>query len=164
MSRKRVSYSLATPATPPPTLSLPPPTDAEIRPSAPRYNVLPTSNTVQSTPGHPTHCLGVTALALDTTTILEGNDKPRGILYTGGRDGLVASWDQGLPMCPARGTEDGEFVKWERIGVDDSEEEDEEFSYAQNGTTGSRDRGDKWVVDSDAVRQGLGVSRASSHI
>lgn len=167
MSRKRVSYSLATPSVPPPTLTLPPPTDADIRPSAPRYTVLPRQSTTAHDahrPSHPTHCLGVTALALDTTTILEGHDKPRGILYTGGRDGLVASWDQGLPMRRVPG-EEGEFVKWERIGVDDdSEEEEEGFSYTRSGTTGQRDRGEEWVVDGDAVRQGLGVSRSSSPV
>jgi hypothetical protein len=61
--------------------------------------------------------------------------------------------------------EEGEFVKWERIGVDDdSEEEEEGFSYTRSGTTGQRDRGEEWVVDGDAVRHGLGVSRASSPV
>ncbi|EIW77695.1 WD40 repeat-like protein [Coniophora puteana RWD-64-598 SS2] len=47
---------------------------------------------------HPRHRLGVMALALDTTTALEGSDGPEGILYTGGRDGMVVAWDLGLPL------------------------------------------------------------------
>jgi hypothetical protein len=47
---------------------------------------------------HPRHRLGVAALALDTSTQLEGRHTPEGILYTGGRDGLVISWDLGIPM------------------------------------------------------------------
>ncbi|KAG1749376.1 hypothetical protein EDD22DRAFT_981841 [Suillus occidentalis] len=38
------------------------------------------------------------SLALDTTTRLEGRNAPEGILYTGGRDGLIISWDLGLPF------------------------------------------------------------------
>lgn len=51
---------------------------------------------------HPEHTLGISALALDTSTIIDstGNDskKPAGILYTGGRDALVASWELSLPL------------------------------------------------------------------
>ncbi|EGN97348.1 hypothetical protein SERLA73DRAFT_169707 [Serpula lacrymans var. lacrymans S7.3] len=38
------------------------------------------------------------SLAVDTSTHLTGRSSPEGILYTGGRDGLVMSWDLGLPM------------------------------------------------------------------
>ncbi|KAJ7224291.1 hypothetical protein GGX14DRAFT_424983, partial [Mycena pura] len=47
---------------------------------------------------HPRHRLGVAALALDTSTHLAGRPAPEGILYTGGRDGLVLSWDLGLSL------------------------------------------------------------------
>jgi WD repeat-containing protein 48 len=47
---------------------------------------------------HPRHRLGAMSLALDTTTRLEGRNAPEGILYTGGRDGLIISWDLGLPF------------------------------------------------------------------
>lgn len=46
----------------------------------------------------PRHRLGVACLALDTSTQLVGRNAPEGILYTGGRDGLVMSWDLGIPM------------------------------------------------------------------
>lgn len=47
---------------------------------------------------HPRHRLGVASLALDTSTQLVGRPTPAGILYSGGRDGLVMSWDLGIPM------------------------------------------------------------------
>ena len=46
----------------------------------------------------PRHRLGVSSLALDTTTQLVGCPSPEGILYTGGRDGLVIAWDLKIPM------------------------------------------------------------------
>ena len=47
---------------------------------------------------HPRHRLGVSCLALDTATQLVGRSAPEGILYSGGRDGLVLSWDLNIPM------------------------------------------------------------------
>ena len=46
---------------------------------------------------HPRHRLGVASLALDSSTQLVGRAAPEGILYSGGRDGLVMSWELGLP-------------------------------------------------------------------
>ena len=46
---------------------------------------------------HPRHRLGVASLALDSSTQLLGRAAPEGILYSGGRDGLVMSWELGLP-------------------------------------------------------------------
>lgn len=46
---------------------------------------------------HPRHRLGVASLALDTSTQLVGQATPGGILYSGGRDGLVMSWELGIP-------------------------------------------------------------------
>ena len=46
----------------------------------------------------PRHRLGISALALDTTTQLVGRPSPEGILYTGARDGLVIAWDLNIPM------------------------------------------------------------------
>jgi len=62
--------------------------DAE-RPSTPL--------TVASTPnGHPRHRLGVGSLALDTSTQLAGRATPEGILYSGGRDGMVIAHELGI--------------------------------------------------------------------
>ncbi|KAJ9102340.1 hypothetical protein QFC21_002740 [Naganishia friedmannii] len=165
-SRKRVSYSLATPCAPLPELGFPPPIHDQIGRFAPSYRTFPARqqppNQESKQQGHPTHCLGVTALALDKTTILSGQQAPQGILYTGGRDGLVASWEQGVPMKRTEGGQSGETttttttttttssepVKWERIGVDDEEEEeDEEYGSASAF---------------DAVSRGRAVGRAGS--
>ena len=47
---------------------------------------------------HPRHRLAISAFALDTSTQLVGRESPEGILYTGGRDGMVMAWDLGIPM------------------------------------------------------------------
>ncbi|CAG8457094.1 773_t:CDS:10 [Funneliformis caledonium] len=43
------------------------------------------------------HLLGINSLALDTTTF-GSSDKPEGILYSAGRDGVINSWDLHLPL------------------------------------------------------------------
>ena len=49
-------------------------------------------NVVKAVDDHPRHSLGVTSLALDLSTQLSGENEPKGILYSSGKDGLVASW------------------------------------------------------------------------
>ncbi|KAG0340983.1 hypothetical protein BG004_006207 [Podila humilis] len=53
------------------------------------------------------HLLGVNALALDSTTLTvkgrNGHGVPGGILYTGGRDGMIAAWDLHLEAPVHRG-------------------------------------------------------------
>lgn len=61
------------------------------------------SRPARPTQWHPEHTLGVSALALDTSTVIDSSSsgsgrRPAGILYSGGRDGLVASWELGLPL------------------------------------------------------------------
>jgi WD repeat-containing protein 48 len=66
----------------------------------------------------PRHRLGVSSLALDTTTQLISRPSPEGILYTGGRDGLVIAWDLNIPMrTPARKTDAAHHscTRWELI-------------------------------------------------
>ncbi|PLW12701.1 hypothetical protein PCANC_14430 [Puccinia coronata f. sp. avenae] len=46
---------------------------------------------------HPTHSLGINSLAIDLTTPIKHVDKPNGILYSAGRDGLIAAWELNLP-------------------------------------------------------------------
>jgi WD repeat-containing protein 48 len=83
---------------------------------------------------HPKHRLPVASLALDSTTHLVGGDSPEGILYTGGRDGMVISWDLHLPMRqrptklpkPQRGRWEmltGWGDDWYDDGEDDTENE-----------------------------------------
>ena len=44
----------------------------------------------------PRYRLGVSCLALDTSTQLVGRGAPEDMLYVGGRDGLVIAWDLGI--------------------------------------------------------------------
>lgn len=79
----------------------------------------------------PRHRLGVTALALDGTTLLQGHSIPRGILYSGGRDGMIVSSDLGLHMREKHGSDERltKKEKWEHItgwANDDSSDEEEE--------------------------------------
>ncbi|KAI6005914.1 hypothetical protein EDD15DRAFT_2154574 [Pisolithus albus] len=72
------------------------------------------------------------ALALDSTTQLEQRAAPEGILYTGGRDGQVISWDLGLPFRRRRAQPHRHPNRWERLtsmgdeSWDDNAEEEEE--------------------------------------
>ncbi|WWC88328.1 uncharacterized protein L201_003237 [Kwoniella dendrophila CBS 6074] len=166
VTSRRVSYILPSPDQPPPLLSLPPlgqqrqghpspffipKTDGSAASTPGATSALgsrnpflqPSASTINNgkpastTPTHARHCLGITSLALDTSTLLSEHDSPGGILYTGGRDGLVASWELNVPHQKRKGGRyeilpgRGQRVKWERIGdgaefFDDEEFEDEE--------------------------------------
>lgn len=91
----------------------------------------------------PRHRLGIASLALDTSTQLVGRNAPEGILYTGGRDGLVNSWDLGLSLRERQRRygydgEDGHRLggHWEMMTgwADDSiDEEDEDDEVVMDG-------------------------------
>lgn len=124
---------------------------------------------------HPRHRLGAMSLALDTTTRLEGRNTPEGILYTGGRDGLIISWDLGLPF---RRRHDGRYRRdpldrWEMLtGMGDETlaeeaEEDERRDGDVLGDVkesgGRKRRGSttdqlpyelQWQLDTDALTSG----------
>ena len=111
--KKRVTYVLPYPTTDPPALALPSIEQSSKRRLDPRPLLLPSSSalptsTVNRSPEdqHPRHCLGISALALDLSTAVAPHDysassekqiNPAGILYSAGRDGLIASWELGLP-------------------------------------------------------------------
>ena len=106
-SRKRVSYLLPPPSYPVPKLKLPPGREAAPNGLASLGRVAPLLVVDESHAedgdgerkvNHPKHRLGVACLALDTSTVLEGRGSPEGILYSGGRDGIVMAWDLGLAM------------------------------------------------------------------
>ncbi|KAI0919919.1 hypothetical protein AcV5_001861 [Taiwanofungus camphoratus] len=103
-ARRRVSYVIPPPSEPIPRLQLPPhgvPRNGATGPLLIPSHAPPSPTHQPSSPKgppHPRHRLGVASLALDTSTQLVGRAVPEGILYTGGRDGLVISWDLGLPM------------------------------------------------------------------
>lgn len=118
---RKVSYVLPPPSSLPPTLSLPPAGISRRGQTGPLYSLRapPPSDSslsngssskigrfAQEQGGHPRHRLAVQALALDLSTALssgssgknrEGETDPGGILYTGGRDGLVCAWELDLP-------------------------------------------------------------------
>lgn len=133
---------------------------------------------------HPRHRLGISALALDTSTVLSGACSPGGILYTGGRDGLVASWETHVPHTkrrgrryrpvPGRGT--GGRVRWERLGDggadwedddgddqggDDSSSEEEDTPDGSGIPRKKRELTyeDRWEVDHAAITRQVSQSR-----
>ncbi|WVR06650.1 hypothetical protein IAU60_003682 [Kwoniella sp. DSM 27419] len=198
---RRVSYILPTPDTPPPLLSLPSlgqskqghsspfflpraESDANNGSSTPLGSRNPflspaaPSPSRSSGPQHPRHCLGITSLALDTSTVLSDASSPGGILYTGGRDGLVASWELGVPHRKRRGARyetlpgRGSRVKWERIGdgaeffdddeLEESTEDDDAISSDEETEgwvgVGKKPKGevpyeDRWEVDAAALAE-----------
>lgn len=88
------------PTDPPPRLQLPPhgvARNGAIGPLLIRTEGGIPQETTPKWAQHPRHRLGVVCLSLDTSTQLVGRSSPEGILYSGGRDGLVCSWDLGIP-------------------------------------------------------------------
>lgn len=191
---RRVSYILPTPTEPPPWLDLPALGDRRRGVTSPY--LVPKAN--DGTNGHthangngndpfasndepvrhPRHCLGITSLALDTSTVLADSSAPGGILYTGGRDGLVASWDLGIAHRRRRGgryeVQPGRSgrVRWEKVGdgaeMWDSDEEDEEgqggYDYDDDEWESEEEdiSTDGWIgVDAERIGEGLKRRRAA---
>ena len=120
--RRRVSYVLPAQTGPVPDLALPAagvstgggrlgdPRPLLLRRSdqqplvPPSLTLSPRTSTAGPSRVQPQHCLAVSSLALDLSTIVVRDDdapsRPRGILYSGGRDGLVCAYDLALPMRP----------------------------------------------------------------
>ncbi|KZT64082.1 WD40 repeat-like protein [Daedalea quercina L-15889] len=125
-ARRRVSYVIPSSLEPMPRLQLPPhsvPRNGVAGPLLVPYND-PSSPGLSSGSNsgfsHPRHRLGVASLALDVSTSLVGHSYPEGILYTGGRDGLVISWDLDIPTRRrthrygvAEGSSGGSTRRWE---------------------------------------------------
>lgn len=100
-ARKRVSYILPPPSESTPLLQLPPLGVSRLGAIGPLLVTSTTKNGqkgISDRPQHPRHRLGVASLALDTSTQLLGHQAPEGILYSGGRDGLIMSWDLSIQM------------------------------------------------------------------
>ena len=140
--RRRVSYGVPFPpsAKPIPLLWLPPlgfdrqgsvdPILISNSDPYPNHGFQPHQDTT------PRHRLGVSSLALDTTTQLVGRPSPEGILYTGGRDGLVIAWDLNIPMRKLACAGDvprPSSTRWELVTgwidpiIDDLPDEDEDM-------------------------------------
>ncbi|KAH9475511.1 UBP9-binding protein [Psilocybe cubensis] len=101
--RRRVSYIIPSPSEPPPRLQLPPHGVSRLGATGPLLTLYnsddePGGKSTSHNVSQPRHRLGVASLALDLSTQLIGRNAPEGILYSGGRDGLVMSWDLGITM------------------------------------------------------------------
>ena len=93
-----MSYIIPPPSESIPRLQLPPHGISRLGATGPLLTPFAGQSGSDSKVGkHPRHRLGVASLALDSSTQLVGRAAPEGILYSGGRDGLVMSWELGLP-------------------------------------------------------------------
>jgi WD repeat-containing protein 48 len=96
--RRRVSYIIPSPSESVPRLQLPPHGVSRLGATGPLLTPFAgQSGSSSKGSNHPRHRLGVASLALDTSTQLVARAAPEGILYSGGRDGLVMSWELGIP-------------------------------------------------------------------
>lgn len=147
-SRRRVSYTIPPPTEPVPRLQLPLYGTSRLGSTGPLLSpvegaVIPSVADESHKPSrYPRHRLGVTSLALDCSTHLTGRNAPEGILYSGGRDGLVMSWDLHIPMKKRISrTEDATpRPRWEMItgwgDILDDEEEGEERAISDGDVLG----------------------------
>ncbi|GLB43006.1 putative protein with domain of unknown function (DUF3337) [Lyophyllum shimeji] len=136
--RRRVSYVITAPVEPPPRLQLPPHGISRLGSIGPLLIPLTSAAEAEapSRPRHPRHRLGISSLALDTSTQLAGRGAPEGILYSAGRDGLVISWDLGIPMKKRKPERADSLrraaLRWETMtgwadeGIDEETEDGEE--------------------------------------
>ncbi|KAL1753899.1 hypothetical protein FB107DRAFT_263941 [Schizophyllum commune] len=173
--RRRVTYVIPPPAEPAPRLVLPPANAPRLGQAGPLLH--PARDQPPPTPPSPSsslpqHRLGVTCLALDTTTQLQNRAAPEGILYSGGKDGLVIAWDLGLPMRRHRrvsqlGGSTRGLARWEIMtgwadDAIDEEQEGEDRPTSDGDILGdvtiSRRRANtitapapRWEVDRDAL-------------
>jgi WD repeat-containing protein 48 len=137
MPTRRISYVIPAPQDPPPQLALPPvgvPRNGRTAPILIPLNSQTDArepSRVAPRPSHPQHRLPVSALAIDKSTQLVDRSTPEGILYTSGRDGLVAAWELGVPMRKRAPREKERKRHWEALtgwdeAEDDSDEDDED--------------------------------------
>ncbi|KAG5638120.1 hypothetical protein H0H81_001723 [Sphagnurus paluster] len=171
--RTRISYVIPAPAKPVPRLQLPPHGISRLGSIGPLLIPLRGGSDVETPKdiNHPHHRLGISSLALDTATQLAGRAAPEGILYSAGRDGLVISWDLGLPMkrrkhMPMDKSHRME-IRWEAMTgwADDAIDEETEDGVQSDGDVlgevtrrrESRDRGsipyeNQWETDLAAFK------------
>ena len=155
-STRRVTYVVPAPSSAVPKLRLPPEgtprngqTSPILLPAKSSESERSSNNGVGRRARYPRHRLAVAAFALDTATQLVGRDSPEGILYSGGRDGMIVAWDLGMPMKPrspqfSSSSQDGirRMGRWERLTIDEDddnaiyEEEDDEWPTSDGDVIG----------------------------
>ncbi|CAE6451253.1 unnamed protein product [Rhizoctonia solani] len=175
MPPRRISYVIPAPQEPPPQLALPPvgvPRNGQTSPLLIPSDSQSTNDTYEPTrstprPSHPQHRLPVSALAIDKSTQLVDRSSPEGILYTSGRDGLVAAWELGVPLKRRGPREKDRKRHWEALTGwdevdDDSDDDDEEDAIGkpprpQRAVPPVDDSGwayeDRWEVAGDDLKQ-----------
>ncbi|GAA5883735.1 hypothetical protein JCM3774_001666 [Rhodotorula dairenensis] len=140
---RRVSYVLPPPKANPPLLGLPPISAPRRGQTNPLYTLTgqyadnSRHTYSDAADAHPRHRLAVQALAIDFSTAVthehdgvETQDtRPGGILYTGGRDGLLCSWELGLPTKRRRrsyGQVDPDDLDEDEDALDVGEDDDDD--------------------------------------
>jgi WD repeat-containing protein 48 len=151
--RRRVSYVIPPPADVPRLLQLPPrgiPRLGSIGPLLiPAEGHTPDDERdTQKGEKTPRHRLGVSSLALDTSTQLAGRGAPEGILYSAGRDGMIMSWDLGISMKKRKAKEDSEdglrrshgrweiMTGWADHGIDEEGEDPDDLKQSDGDILG----------------------------
>lgn len=143
--RRRVSYVIPPPTNGIPLLRFPEPSVSKLGVFGPLLISADSSSSAnqrqiaEKEVTYPRHRLGISSLALDCSTQLDGNTQPEGILYSGGRDGLLISWDLGIPMKPREQlVEDRIRRRWEVMTgwSADELEEDQDDVDERPGTDG----------------------------
>ncbi|KAJ3802993.1 hypothetical protein GGU11DRAFT_849688, partial [Lentinula aff. detonsa] len=137
-AKRRISYVIPPPTEPVPRLELPSFGASRLGSAGPLL-IPANDNSPDDYPKwsrHPRHRLGVNALALDYSTQLVGRSAPEGILYSGGRDGLVLSWDLQLPMKKRIPKDHERKSSWEAMtgwADDGMDSEEEDFPITSSG-------------------------------
>lgn len=139
-ARRRVSYVIPPATDPVSSLKLPAEGTSRLGVFGPQliYHESSAQEKRAKLQRQPRHRLGVSSLALDTSTHLAGRSSPEGILYSGGRDGLILSWDLGISMkkkglgmmnsaSEARGRWEM-MTGWSDREIDQEHEEGEKFT------------------------------------
>lgn len=105
---------------------------------------------------HPRHTLPVTSLAIDTSTIIGDSKehKPSGILYTGGRDGMIGAWELGLQMRRKKAV-----YRYDGVEEEDDEEEDPTLGLL-DGVSQGTSLDNQWEVDDEADDEAAPVPAA----
>lgn len=120
---------------------------------------------------HPLHSLPICSLAIDTSTIVQNGDRsassnaPEGILYAGGRDGMISAWGLALPMRKRRRnnrTQHGEFTEYDEEATAGLLDDHRGQSGSRFGRYHSYSSPKEWEVDTTGLYDGHAKIRPAS--